>query len=189
MQKYQFYILSWVTLIVFPAIGLSLLWFFEDYTIHDLIATLELERFYSPMTLIGLELGLVYGFFVIAISQLPLFEELSSPQTKILKDINLTWIDAVFISLCAGFGEEILFRVGLQTWFGPWLTSFIFIAIHGYFSPFSLKKNALGLLLFPFILLISFSYEIFGLWFVVAAHFSYDLLMFIGVIYFSDRKI
>src|SRR5690554_7082925 len=100
-----------------------------------------------------------------------------------LKNLKLNWADIIFMSFCAGFGEEILFRAGLQTWFGPWLTSFIFIAVHGYFSPTSLKKNALGILLFPFILLLSFAYEIFGLWFCVAAHFSYDLLMFMG-----DRK-
>lgn len=176
--KVQFHLLSLVTLLIFPAIGLTLLWIFEDI---DLLSVFELEHFFSPLTLLGLEFGFLYGFIVIAVSQLPIFEELSLHQVNMLKNLKLNWADIIFMSFCAGFGEEILFRAGLQTWFGPWLTSFIFIAVHGYFSPTSLKKNALGILLFPFILLLSFAYEIFGLWFCVAAHFSYDLLMFMGV--------
>ncbi|PKR81311.1 hypothetical protein CW751_04430 [Brumimicrobium salinarum] len=176
--KLQFYLLSIITLLLFPAIGLLLLWFFSNI---NLLSVFELDKIVSPMTLLGLEFGFLYGFVVIAITQLPMFEEMSKPQTRMLKNLNLKWPDVIFMSFCAGFGEEILFRAGLQTFLGPWLTSFLFIAIHGYFSPFSLKKNAIGILLFPFILLISYAYDVFGLWFCVAAHFSYDLLMFIGV--------
>lgn len=177
--KVQFHILSWVTLIVFPAIGLGLLWLFED---TDILSVFELDRFFSPLTLLGLEFGFIYGFFVIAVSQFPIFEEMSAPQVRMLKNLKLNWFDIIFISFCAGFGEEILFRAGLQTWLGPWITSILFIAVHGYFNPRSWKKSMLGLSLLPFILILSFAYEVFGLWFCVAAHFSYDLLMFMGVI-------
>ncbi|HLW29417.1 MAG TPA: CPBP family intramembrane glutamic endopeptidase [Brumimicrobium sp.] len=176
--KAQFHILSLVTLLIFPAIGLLLLWFFEDI---ELLSVFELDEVFTPLTLLGLEFGFIYGFLVIAVSQFPIFEELSKSQTQILKNLNLNWADIIFMSLCAGFGEEILFRAGIQTWLGPWLTSFLFIAVHGYFSPISWRKNLLGILLFPFIILLSFAYEAFGLWFCIAAHFSYDLLMFMGV--------
>ena len=171
-----------ITLIVFPVIGFFLLWFFEDYTIKGLIGTLELDRVVEVITLIGIELGLLYGFFVVFVSQAPVFEKFASPQMKMLKRLNLNWMDALFISFCAGFGEEILFRVCLQTWFGPWVTTFVFIAIHGYFSIKIIQKNILGILLFPFILLISFGYEEFGFWFSVSAHFAYDFLMFMMVV-------
>ncbi len=177
--KVQFHILSWITLLVFPAIGLTLLWFFEDI---EIISVFEFDKFFSPFTLLGLEFGLIYGFLVIGVSQFPIFEEMSGPQMRMLKNLKLNWADIIFMSFCAGFGEEILFRAGLQTWLGPWLTTVLFIAIHGYFNPKSWRKSMLGVLLFPFILILSYAYEAFGLWFCVAAHFSYDLLMFMGVL-------
>ena len=177
--KLQFHILSWITLLFFPVIGLTLLWIFEDI---ELISVFEFDRFFSPLTLLGLEFGLIYGFLVIGVSQFPIFEEISAPQMRMLKNLKLKWGDIIFMSFCAGFGEEILFRAGIQTWLGPWLTSVLFIAVHGYFNLKSWRKSMSGILLFPFILILSYAYEIFGLWFCIAAHFSYDLLMFTGVL-------
>lgn len=177
--KSQFHILGWITLIVFPALGLSLLWYFEDVSI---IEVLELDSIWSPFTLLGLQFGFLYGFFVLAISNFPIFEELSGKQTRLLRNLKLNWVDIIFMSLCAGIGEEILFRAGIQTWLGPWLTSILFIAVHGYFNLTSFKKSLLGIALLPFIVLLAYAYGTFGLWFCIAAHFSYDLLMFMGVI-------
>src|SRR5690554_7072472 len=101
--KTQFHILSLVTLLVFPAIGLTLLWFFEDV---ELISVFELDRFFNPLTLIGLEFGFLYGFIVIGVSQFPIFEELSRPQTQMIKNLKLNWVDIIFMSFCAGFGER-----------------------------------------------------------------------------------
>lgn len=187
-SKLPFHLLSWVTLLVFPAIGLFLLWIFGNRSIESLLSVFEIGQLLNPINLLGLEFGLFYGALVIAISQMPLFDDLSDSQTHLLKRLNLNWADIIFVSFCAGFGEEILFRASLQTWLGPWLTSFVFIAVHGYFSIKPLKKNLMGLLLFPFILIISFAYETFGLWFCVAAHFSYDLLMFIGVLTQTKKR-
>lgn len=181
-SKLPFHLLSWLTLIVFPAVGLLLLWFFDNRSIASLWSVFEIDNLSNPINLIGLELGLLYGAFVILISQLPIFNDLTDPQTHLLKSLNLNWADVIFISFCAGFGEEILFRASIQTWLGPWITTFIFIAVHGYFNIKPLKKSLMGILLFPFILIISFAYETFGLWFCVAAHFSYDLLMFSTVL-------
>lgn len=177
--KIQFHLLGWITLLVFPSIGLWLLWYFEG---TDLISVLELEQVTSPSVLLGIELGLFYGIIVLLVSQADIFKEMSSHQERLFRSLDLKWGDIIFMSLCAAIGEEILFRVSLQTWFGPFLTSVLFVAVHGYFNPMSLKKSALGFLLLPFILLISYGYEMFGLWFSIGAHFSYDLLMFQGVL-------
>lgn len=186
--KSRLHILSWITLIIFPAIGLTLLWYLNEYTIAELIQVLEFDKIYSPLTLLGLEFGLFYGIIVLIISQAPLFKELTSQQTELFKKIDFNWLDIIFISFCAGFGEEVLFRAGIQTWFGPWLTTLIFIAIHGYFSLTSLKKNAIGLLLFPFIIQLSFAYDSFGLWFCIAAHFAYDFIMFAMVLIENKKE-
>ena len=43
--------------------------------------------------------------------------------------------------------------------------------------------NLYGLLVLPFILILGYSFEIYGLWFVASAHFSYDLLLFLVLIH------
>jgi membrane protease YdiL (CAAX protease family) len=177
--KLQFHLLGWITILIFPSIGLWLLWYFEDINVLDV---LELNDVFTPKLLLGLEFGLFYGLFILAVTQHNVFKEMSSHQERMLKSLKLNWPDIIFMSFCAAFGEEIFFRAGIQTWLGPWLTTFIFIAVHGYFNPTSLKKSLLGIVLFPFILIISFSYETLGLWFCIGAHFSYDLLMFQGVL-------
>lgn len=173
--KVQFHILGWITLILFPALAFFALDYFEDI---NYISVLELDKILTPYTLLGIEFGLIYGLVILALSQFSIFQEMSSKQERMLKSLNLGWGDIIFMSFCAGFGEEILFRAGIQTWLGPWLTSFLFIAVHGYFNPTSLKKSVMGVVLFPFILTLAFAYENIGLWFCIAAHFSYDLLMF-----------
>ncbi|MEX1192816.1 MAG: CPBP family intramembrane glutamic endopeptidase [Brumimicrobium sp.] len=183
--KIQFHILGWITFLLFPTIAFLALWFFED--IHFL-EILELDNIFTLLTLVGLAFGLLYGIVILGLTQFPIFEEMSSKQERILKSLNLGWGDVFFMSFCAGFGEEILFRAGIQTWLGPWLTTFIFIAIHGYFNPLSWKQSMMGVVLFPFILSLAYAYESYGLWFCVAAHFSYDLIMFSMALKSTDKQ-
>lgn len=179
--KQQFMLLSWATLLFFSAIGIALLYFFNDTTI---ISIFDFDNLLNPINLIGLELGIFYAFIVIIISQAKAFDSLSNQQAYFIKSLQLNWKEMSFASFCAGFGEEILFRASIQTWLGPIITSVLFIAIHGYIHPLSWRKSLLGILLIPFILLLSYAYISFGLWFCIAAHFSYDLIMFIA----SDRE-
>lgn len=181
--KQQFLLLSWITLFLFSAIGVFLLWYFENKSIADI---LEWDQFFNPINLIGLEMGLMYGFIVIIITQAPFFNNLTNDQSYLIKSLNLSTTEITFASFCAGFGEEILFRAGIQNWLGPILTSILFIAVHGYIHPLSWRKSIFSVILLPFILLIAYSYTIFGLWFCIAAHFSYDLLMFVATIKSED---
>jgi hypothetical protein len=177
--KVRFHLLGWITLLVFPTIGIWLLSYFEQINV---LAVFELDAVFTPKLLLGLEFGVFYGLIILAVSQHPIFKAISNHQERMLKSLQLNWGDIIFMSFCAAFGEEILFRVSLQTWFGPWLTSIIFIAIHGYFNPRSFKKSLLGISLLPFILILAYGYEVLGLWFCIGAHFSYDLLMFQGAL-------
>jgi uncharacterized protein len=53
---------------------------------------------------------------------------------RILSNTKFTTFDRVQVSFFAGVGEELLFRGAIQPLIGIWLTSVIFIAIHGYIS-------------------------------------------------------
>ena len=62
------------------------------------------------------------------------------------------------------------------------MTSILFVALHGYLNPWNWRFSIYGIIVLPFIFLISLGFEMFGLWFAVAAHFAYDAVLFTFII-------
>jgi hypothetical protein len=175
MSKFKLHLIGWLTLILFPLPVVLWQYFFLKKPLLDLLYLQNFKIF--PIGL-GFSLGATYAMLVLLFLQNPFFENLPFKPQNILKAIRLNYFDAFFLSFCAGFGEEMFFRVGLQLYFSPFIVSLIFIALHGYFSIKYWKNSAYGLLLLPFILLLGYGVDTFGFWFVVSAHFSYNLLLF-----------
>ena len=184
MSKFKLYILGWVTLIIFPIPAYFAVHYLKDVQWDSF---LQLDKIALIPILYGLEFGIIYAFIASVILKAPVFKSIPLGIEQLIKGLKINFIDAIFLSLCAGIGEELLFRAGMQTFFGVWITSFVFVAIHGYFSLVNIKKSLYGLVVLPFIILISLGYEHFGLWFSVAAHFSYDLLLFVTMITDKDE--
>lgn len=178
MKKHTIYLFGWITLLVFPIPTFLTLGYLEDKSFWQL---LNLQTFFTTHTLIGIEFGIIYAFLAILLLRAPVFDSLENRIEPMIRSLNLSYFDMIFLSLCAGIGEELLFRVGVQYYLGTWLTAFIFVAIHGYLNPLNWRKSLYGAIVFPFILLISLAYESFGLWFCISAHFSYDLVLFIAI--------
>ncbi|MES2799464.1 MAG: CPBP family intramembrane glutamic endopeptidase [Bacteroidota bacterium] len=174
-DKQLLLILGLVTLLIFPLPTLLLRPWIEG--IHWL-ELLELNNLQWKPVLLGLAYGLGYAVLASFFLTMRIFQEVPLRVEETVKALNLSIFEGIFLSICAGFGEELLFRAGLQPYLGIWLTSFIFIAIHGYISIKTPKNSLYGLLLFPFIIGISYGYEIGGLWFAVSAHFMYDAVLF-----------
>ena len=183
ISKFKLHLLGWVTLIVFPIPAYFAVHYFKDVQWETFI---QLDKIAPIPLLYGLEFGIIYAFLASVILKAPIFKSVPLGIEQLIKGLKINFIDAIFLSLCAGIGEELLFRSGMQTFFGVWITSFVFVAIHGYFSIKNFKKSLYGLVVLPFIILISFGYEHFGLWFSVAAHFSYDLVLFVAMIAEKD---
>jgi len=182
MDKRLIYILGITTLLVFPIPALWALWYFEGtnpWTVLDFGSLLH------PYTLLGLE----WGFFYAAVSMISfessLFAGEMQKQEKFMSSLKLNIADKFFLSFCAGFGEEILFRAGMQHWLGVLITSILFIAIHGYFNFKNPSMSVYGFLILPFILSLGFWLPAMGIWFCIAAHFGYDLILFL---YMGDRR-
>tara|TARA_B110000046_G_scaffold122729_1_gene129313 strand:- start:166 stop:711 length:546 start_codon:yes stop_codon:yes gene_type:complete len=174
-MKKQMRLLGWVTLLLFPIPGYLMQYFFNDLT---WIEFLDLER-YSIISLVyGLELGIVYAFIAYFFMSAPFFEKLPNRIDTAIRKMNFSFQDGIFLSLCAGIGEELLFRAGIQSFLGPFTTSILFVAIHGYLNPFNLRFSVYGLIVLPFIFMISYGFDTFGLLFCMAAHFSYDAILF-----------
>jgi len=176
MQKRLIYLLGIVTLLVFPLPALWALWYFENL---DPWQVLDLQSVWHPYTLLGLEWGFFYAAVSMISFQSDLFEGEMQKQEKVMASLRLNIFDKFFLSFCAGFGEEILFRAGVQHWLGVVITAIVFIAIHGYFSLKNPRMSVYGLLILPFILSLGYWLSEMGIWFCIAAHFGYDLILFL----------
>src|SRR5690625_8043446 len=53
---------------------------------------------------------------------------------RLISQWRLTYAEMIFLSLCAGIAEEVFFRAGLKPLPGIWLTSVLFVLLHGYLS-------------------------------------------------------
>lgn len=175
MKKSTIYKLGLLTLLVFPIPTFLVLYYVEGIRPIDV---LDLESCTLSAILSGLALGMVYALLAMQIIKLPVFEKLPNRIEKMVQEMDLSLWDCFFLSVCAGVGEELLFRSGMQFYLGPIFTSIFFVAIHGYLDPRNWRMSLYGLIVLPFILIISFALEPIGLWFAIAAHFSYDFVLF-----------
>ena len=166
---------GWITLFVFPIPGFCLQYYFNQTSFFDFIA---FDDFRMIPLVYGLQLGIVYGFIAYLFMKAPFFEKVPVKINKLVRNMKLSVFDGLFLSLCAGIGEELLFRQGIQSFTGVLLTSVLFVALHGYLNPFNLRFSVYGLIVLPFIILISYGLDVFGIWFCIAAHFSYDAVLF-----------
>lgn len=129
-----------------------------------------------------LAIGLVYGFVAAfagwQIIKTQLLSEVRGYYGDIIKSLNLNRAEIIFISFCAGVGEEILFRGAIQYWLGIWLTAILFVAIHGYLNPKNWKLSIYGAFMTFAIAGIGYFFEYFGIISAIAAHFMIDVYLF-----------
>lgn len=172
-------ILGLITLLVFPV---------PTFLVHyyaNQISPLEILQFENFSVLkvgLGIQFGIAYGFLAMLLLKAPLFDKLPTKIDDLVRSMNLNFGDALFLSFCAGFGEELLFRSGVQYYLGIIITSVLFVAIHGYLNPMNWRYSLYGLIVLPFILLLSLGFSEFGLWFAISAHFAYDAVLFVSMI-------
>ena len=162
-------------MIIFPLPVVLFFYFAEGQELYEIF---QIQKINLISIGYGLEFGIIYAFFASLLLKSPVFNKLPINLENLISSMKITRTDALFISFCAGFGEEILFRTGMQHYLGILITSVVFVAIHGYLNPFNWRYSLYGLIVLPFILLLSWGFEYFGLWFAIAAHFSYDVVLF-----------
>lgn len=175
MKKSTLYLFGLITLIGFPIPTVLWFYFYKGVSLFEVFDLAHLSVY--PVA-IGWIIGALYAYFALIFMQSEVFDNAPVNIERIIRRMNLNIWDCLFISFCAGFGEELLFRAGVQYYLGPIITSIIFVAIHGYLNPLNWRMSLYGLIVLPFILLISYGYYEFGLWFSIGAHFSYDFILF-----------
>ena len=175
MSKKRIYLIGLATLIIFPIPTFLTLYFAEGIGPWEV---LELDRLNAYTLGIGMEVGALYAWLALGFMNARVFKDIPTRVEDVVKNMRLNIIDCIFLSVCAGVGEELLFRSGFQFYLGPIITSVFFVALHGYLNPFNWKVSLYGVLVLPFILLISYGLDEFGLWFCIGAHFAYDFVLF-----------
>lgn len=85
--------------------------------------------------------------------------------------------DRIQLSLFAGTGEELLFRGAIQPLLGIWLTSIIFVGLHGYFKFKSIGHFIFGAMMFGLSMGLGYLFEEAGLIAAMSAHAVYDIIM------------
>lgn len=131
---------------------------------------------------IQLVAGVAGGFLLSGITWLmgkwKYLDDVNFDFTLRLGIFNFSLQEILFLSFCAGVGEEIVFRGMIQPWLGILTTSFMFIALHGYMSYSSWPKVIFGLILFAVGTILGILGEYIGLLAAIVAHIIYDVIAF-----------
>jgi len=131
--------------------------------------------------LIGIAGGGCMMLLAFFMSKWEYLNEVQSKFTIQLGGYQLTLQEIVFLSFCAGFGEEILFRGMLQPWLGVFFTAFLFIALHGYISVKSSAHLVFGLALWSMGIGLGLLGAYSGLISAAIAHMIYDIYAFLNI--------
>jgi membrane protease YdiL (CAAX protease family) len=175
MRKWfsSLWVLGVGTLIIFPLLAWPLL-YWQDISWQDLFYA-DYETLYSIPNF--LSAGILFGLAMIWMTELEYFEESLKRYKNLLAGFKLSRFQVVFLSVCAGVGEEIFFRGAMQPLVGVIWTAIIFVAIHGYYSYKEFKVNIFATFLTLFIIFLGWGAREFGIWHAIAGHFAYDLVL------------
>ena len=169
-------LLSLASALIYVSLTLVIVHYFHD----EPLASLFDHGFGTSMQLLA---GAVFGILAAAGISFVIWR---TPISKILKDYGIvelvmqmrfTRFDRIQISLFAGAGEELLFRGAMQPVLGIWLTSLIFVGIHGYFKFRSPRHILFGLMMLALSVGLGLLYEWAGLIAAMTAHAVYDFIM------------
>jgi membrane protease YdiL (CAAX protease family) len=120
-------------------------------------------------------LGIAVGAHLLIAS--PLLNEVNSSYARLLGRFRLTFSEILLISLCAGVGEEMLFRGAVQPFLGIPITSVLFVAIHGYLNPRDWRLSVYGIFMTAGIALLGYLCHTRGLLSAIVGHTLIDVYL------------
>ena len=127
----------------------------------------------------GTGFGVLFGVMGVQLMKDPTLKEALSEYEiiKTLNELKLGKGKQISISAVAGITEEFLFRAAIQPIIGIWLTSLIFVGVHGYIKITSVPKFLFTLFTFLLSMMLGYLYMSFGLYSAIMAHFIYDAIV------------
>lgn len=182
MSRKGVLVIALLTLIIFGGSGLVLIYYLHK---GDMVNTFFPEwqhtlLFYhlGLQTAIGSVYGLVSAVLLWRLVEINYLKPTRRFFTRLIGGIELKGSDILIISLCAGIGEELFFRGAVQPWLGIWLTSILFVAIHGYLSPANRPLALYGLCMTVVIAGVGYMARHYGLISAMVAHTLIDVYLF-----------
>lgn len=166
------------TLIGFPLLGMAIVRLFSDHSIQIMVR--ESAPIWQQLGL-GVAVGTGMGLIAHWITETKLLRPATRKYAKLLGSMQLTTIDKILISVCAGFGEELLFRGALQPFWGIAITALVFVAIHGYLDIRDWRISIYGLIMTGFMAILGYLTEAYGIWTAVLAHTMIDIVLLMRV--------
>jgi len=174
IPKKTIYLLALFTLLGFPALGWLIHYFFSDEPIAT-VFEIRMNLF------IQIAAGGLFGLISASAGWMIVRSKLMMPVRKkyegLIGQFNLNTAGIIFISFCAGTGEELLFRGAIQPHLGVVITSIGFVALHGYLNPFDWRITIYGLYMTLVIAFIGWMYEEAGIYFCISAHTVIDVVL------------
>jgi hypothetical protein len=174
-NKTRLQYLSWLTLFGMSAIGVLLINYFQTKPAEEVL--LGGKPYYFQVLM-----GIFFGSFSALLGALLIrgkhFKGVRTFFEAMIGDINPSFAQILFYSFCAGVGEEVLFRAGVQPIIGIWPTALLFVLLHGYINPSQLSVTIYGLFLVIICAGFGYLFKYFGLISAILAHIVYDIAMF-----------
>ncbi len=174
MAKKHIYILAFITLFGFGAMGLFTLNWVSD------VLPIEIIDLHTPVYLqlfFGVATGFISAYIALYLIESKLIRPSSKKYIDLIQGLNLNRMEIVILSFCAGFGEEILFRACMQHYFGIWITAIVFVAIHGYLSPKDWRIFIYGFIMIGIIAAFGYLYDEYKIIPPAIAHFIFDVIL------------
>lgn len=161
-------------------IGLVLVVWLQEKTIYNLFFAHNLS--WTVQFLVGTTYGIVGAMAAISLLKIPYFEPVKFFFAETFEGIELRALDILLISICVGIGEELLFRAGIQPFLGVWITSVIFVLVHGvYLDPRRMPFFIVGLFMILLSSGLGYLFEYVSITSAIVAHAVYDAIC-LGVI-------
>lgn len=184
VEKIPLQKLSLLSGLLWLIIGGLIIHFFQDRSIAD--SFLEGTDIWIQI-LTGTLFGLLFGGMGIQIVQHPGLQAAIDDYKiiKHIKKLSLSTWQILSVSIIAGITEEFLFRVAIQPIIGIWITSLIFIGVHGYIRLATVPQFLFTLFTFLLSMMLGYLYIAFGLYSAMIAHAVYDIL----VLWYISRKL
>lgn len=161
---------------VWVGLGVLLIYFFQDETFYEVVT--RGSELWIQITA-GSIIGALFGWMGVLMMKQPNLRAAVDEYAimKQVKELKLTPIQVGIVSIIAGVTEEILFRAAIQPLLGIWVTSILFIAIHGYIKFGSFPQIIFTLFTFFLSVLLGLLYIHYGVIAAMAAHALYDFIV------------
>lgn len=162
------------TLLVFGGLGVLLVVYVQG---TEFISLLERGLPIGQQVIAGVVVGLLTAGMAWLIITRHFFKEQLAYYQELIQAFTWTGMRILFISCCAGLGEELFFRAGIQPFLGIGWTSVLFVALHGYLNPANWRISVYGVCMVGIIAGFGYLFEHWGIWTVVVAHTVFDWVL------------